>query len=91
MILAATEAFRQGVAGPAREFQLILNSWGFDLRKITCPVTIWQGRLDSQVPVSHAEIYKRLLPNSELKLSDEDAHLSMLCHHVEEIFESVRP
>jgi pimeloyl-ACP methyl ester carboxylesterase len=91
MISAATEAFRQGVAGPAREFQLILNAWGFDLRKITCPVTIWQGRLDSQVPVSHAEIYKRLLLNSELKLSDEDAHLSMLYHHVEEVFESVRP
>lgn len=91
MISAATETFRQGVAGLACEFQLILNAWGFDLRKIACPVTIWQGRLDSQVPVSHAEIYKRLLPNSELQLSDEDAHLSMLYHYVEEVFESVRP
>lgn len=91
MIAAQMEAFRQGVAGPAREFQLILRKWGFDLSKITCSVTIWQGRLDSQVPVSHAEIYKRLLPNSELKISDEEAHLSMLYHHAEEIFESVRP
>ena len=91
MISAQTETFRQGVVGPAREFQLILRKWGFDLSKITCPVTIWQGRLDSQVPVSHAEIYKRLLPNSKLKISDEDAHLSMLYHHAEEIFESIRP
>ena len=91
MISAQTETFRQGVVGPAREFQLILRKWGFDLSKITCPVTIWQGRLDSQVPVSHAEIYKKLLPNSKLKISDEDAHLSMLYHHAEEIFESIRP
>lgn len=91
LITASTEAFRQGVAGPAREFQLVLREWGFDLSKITCPVTIWYGQLDCQVPVSHAEIYKRLLPNSELKISDEDGHLSMLHNHVEEIFESVRP
>lgn len=91
MISAQTETFRQGVAGPAREFQLILREWGFDLSKITCPVTIWQGRLDSQAPISHAEIYKRLLPNSKLQMSDEDAHLSMLYNHAEEIFGSVRP
>jgi pimeloyl-ACP methyl ester carboxylesterase len=53
--------------------------------------TVWYGQLDSQVPVSHAEIYKRILPNSELKISDKDAHQSMLYHHVEDIFESVRP
>ncbi len=91
MLVAQTETFRQGVAGPAREFQLLVREWGFDLSKITCPVTIWYGQLDSQVPRSHAEIYKRLLPNSELKISDKDAHLSMLYNHVEEILESVQP
>lgn len=91
MITALTEAFRQGVAGPAREFKLLLSEWGFDLSKITCPVTIWYGQQDRQAPISHAKIYERLLPNSKLKLSNEEAHLSMLYNHVEEIFESVRP
>ncbi len=91
MITALTEAFRQGVAGPAREFKLLLSEWGFDLSKITCPTTVWYGQQDSQAPISHAKIYERLLPNSELKLLSKDAHLSALYHHVEEIFESVRP
>lgn len=85
------EAFRQGAAGPAREFQLLLRKWGFDLSKITCPVTIWYGQLDKQAPFSHAKIYEQLLPNAELKISEEDGHISMLYHHTEEIFESVRP
>ena len=91
MITALTEAFRQGVAGPAHEFKILLSEWGFDLSQITCPVTIWYGQQDRQAPISHAKIYESLLPNSTLKLSNEDGHLSMLYNHVEEIFESIKP
>lgn len=90
LINASTEAFRQGVKGPALEFQLILRQWGFDLNQITCPVTIWYGQLDSQAPLSHAKIYEHLLPNSVLRISVKDGHLSMLYNHTEEIFESLK-
>lgn len=91
MLTALNEAFRQGVAGPAREFKILFSEWGFDLKQITCPVTIWYGQQDRQAPLSHAKIYERLLPNSTLKLSTVDGHISMLNNHIEEIFESATP
>ena len=91
MMVAQTETFRQGVQGAAHEFRIILNSWPFDLSQITCPVSIFQGKLDSHVPLSFAELYKTLLPNASLYLFDHEAHQSMLYNHVDEILESIRP
>lgn len=88
MMNAQAETFRQGVQGATQEFQVILNSWPFDLREITCPVSIWQGKLDSQVPLSFAQLYKALLPNANLHFFDHEAHLSMLYNHIDEILES---
>ncbi|MBI2786456.1 MAG: alpha/beta hydrolase [Legionella longbeachae] len=91
MIDALAGAFNQGARGPAQEMQLILQPWGFDLKKITYPITIWQGKLDMQVPVSHAEVYKTRLPHARLKLFENEAHLSTLYNHMEDILESVNP
>lgn len=91
MMVAQTETFRQGAQGAAHEFWIILNSWPFDLSQITCPVSIFQGKLDSHVPLSFAELYKTLLPNASLYLFDHEAHLSMLYNRVDEILESIRP
>lgn len=89
-ILALKEAFKQNVHGAAEEFRLILKAWGFDLKSIDTPVTIWQGALDKQVLVSYAELYKALLPNSTLSLSAHDAHLSMLYSHIDKILDSLK-
>ena len=89
MILALQEAFKQGVDGAAREFRLILNEWGFNMENIHTPISIWQGKLDKQVLVSHAEIYKRKLPNSTLHLFDNESHVSTLYNHMAEIIDSV--
>ncbi len=90
MILALQEAFKQGVEGAAYEFRLILKEWGFNMENIHTPISIWQGKLDKQVLVSHAEIYKRKLPNATLHLFDNEAHVSTLYNHMEGIIDSVR-
>ena len=90
MIQALQEAFKQGVDGAAREFRLILKEWGFNMENIHTPISIWQGKLDKQVLVSHAEIYKRKLPNATLHLLDDEAHVSILYNHIDEILENVR-
>ena len=91
MILALQEAFKQGVDGAAREFRLILKEWGFNMENIRTPISIWQGKLDKQVLVSHAEIYKRKLPNATLYLFDNESHVSILYNNMEGIIDSVRP
>jgi len=60
------------------------------LKSIDKPVAIWQGALDKQVLVSYAKLYQSLLPHSTLRISEDDAHLSMLYSHIDEILDSLR-
>lgn len=85
MIATTTEAFKQGTRGAAQELQLILNPWGFDLEKIKIPITIWQGSLDTQVPISHAKFYKTHLLNAKLQLIEQEGHCSILYNRMGDI------
>jgi pimeloyl-ACP methyl ester carboxylesterase len=82
-------SFRHGIVGAAQEFQLIARPWGFNLANIKCPVTIWQGGLDKQVPLAHANIYTKLIPNAKFTFFKQEGHLSLLVNHGEEILSSI--
>lgn len=84
-----SEPFKHGVVGAAQEFQLIVSPWGFDLANIKCPVTIWQGGLDKQVPLAHAKIYTKLIPNATFTFFNDEGHLSILKNHGEEILRRI--
>ena len=85
-----SETFRNGVYGPTQEIKLLLKPWGFDLEQISCPVTIWYGTLDRQVPISHARIYANLIPNAQLKIVENEGHHSLIKKHMQEIMSSLR-
>ena len=89
MINSTLEAFRNGVAGPAQEMKIILNPWGFNLEDIMFPITIWHGALDAQGPVSHAKIYASLIPNSTLKIFENEGHHSLIINQIEHILKEV--
>lgn len=89
LINSTIEAFRSGVAGPAYEMKLLANPWGFDLKNIKYPITIWQGTLDMQIPMSHAKIYANLVADSQLKIIENEGHLSLVKNHIEEILRGV--
>lgn len=91
MIDTLAEAFKDGASGPAQEMRLVLKPWGFDLEKITYPITIWQGKLDVQVPASHADVYKTKLPHTKLRLFEHEAHVSTLYNHMGDILELTSP
>ena len=89
LINSTTEAFRNGIAGPAYETNLLFNPWEFELENLKCPITIWQGDLDAQAPMSHAKIYANLVPGAQLKIIENEGHLSLLQNHIEEILRGV--
>ena len=89
LIKSTIEAFRSGVAGPAYEIKLLANPWGFDLKNIKYPITIWQGTVDRQVPMSHAKIYENLVAGAQLKIIENEGHLSLLKNNIEEIMRGV--
>lgn len=89
IINSTIEAFRNGASGPAYEMRLLFKPWEFDLENIKFPMTIWQGTLDTQVPLSHAKIYANLIPDSHLKIVENEGHHSLLKNHIEEILRGV--
>lgn len=90
-IIANTlKAFQSGIEGPAHEMLLLFKSWNIDFARIQCPVRIWHGLLDVQAEPVHAETYKKLLPNSQLNLLDNEGHHSLISHHFYKILDDLK-
>ena len=86
-----TEAFKQGIRGAAYEFRIILKKWPFRLDEINTPISIWHGEKDKQVPLSLIKVFSSSLPHSAIHSFQEEAHLSTLYNHIEEIFDVIIP
>jgi pimeloyl-ACP methyl ester carboxylesterase len=82
-----TEPFRQGIDGPYHESILFVKPWGFNLEDISPEVKVfsWHGELDTSVPKHMAISVSEAIPNCELKIYLEDAHISTAVNHIEEI------
>jgi pimeloyl-ACP methyl ester carboxylesterase len=75
LIAALRDAMLCGVRGTAEDFRRFGNpSWGFDLRQVRQPVTIWHAEHDTLLPMSHAHHLADALPNSTLKVVPAAGH-----------------
>ncbi|NIS82685.1 MAG: alpha/beta fold hydrolase [Anaerolineales bacterium] len=83
----AAEAFRQGARGPAWEGKLLFGEpWGFIPEDISMErVYLWHGELDANVPVSMGRAMAERIPHCEARFYPDEAHLSLLLNHAEEI------
>lgn len=80
-----SEAFRAGVRGVAAENHILNGDWGFDLHEVGCPVDVWHGVLDEEVPLRHAEYLAAQLPDATLHVLDDEGHYSMV-NRLDEVF-----
>jgi pimeloyl-ACP methyl ester carboxylesterase len=78
------EAFRQGIKGAAHDLRLYTSDWGFDLKDITTPVSLWYGKDDKSVSYQMGEYYAERIPKSTLRVYKNIGHL-VLAKHTEEI------
>jgi pimeloyl-ACP methyl ester carboxylesterase len=72
------------------DYSAYLSTWGFDLDAIDVPVVIFQGDLDENVPLGHAQWLARHIPGSKLRIYQGEGHLSLVFSHREDIVASVR-
>jgi pimeloyl-ACP methyl ester carboxylesterase len=72
------------------ELGMFSQPWGFELTKITTPVLLWQGTRDGNVSAAHARFLASALPNCQAQFYPDDAHLSVMLNHHEEIFSEIR-
>jgi pimeloyl-ACP methyl ester carboxylesterase len=63
----------------------ILEPWGFQFGSIRTPVLPLHGRLDRFVPFAHGEWLARTIPGVEARLTDDDGHLTLTMHHLDEV------
>jgi pimeloyl-ACP methyl ester carboxylesterase len=64
----------------------ILEPWGFEFGSIRTPVLLLHGRLDRFVPFAHGEWLARTIPGVEARLTDDDGHLTLTTHHLDEVY-----
>ena len=63
----------------------ILEPWGFGFGSIRTPVLLLHGRHDRFVPFAHGEWLARNIPGVEARLTDDDGHLTLTTHHLDEV------
>ncbi|KAK4938851.1 hypothetical protein LTR10_020757 [Elasticomyces elasticus] len=88
IVEATRESFRQGGEGVALDIKLIAKDWGFELQDLNTDglgMYLWHGGQDVNVPLAMAEKAAKLMGGVELKVLEEEAHLSASLKHQDEI------
>ena len=71
-------AFSHGVHGLTDDVLAFTRSWGFDVSALTCPVAVWHGTADENVPVGHGHWIVDHVPGAEGHFLDGQGHVSIL-------------
>ncbi len=82
-------AFKQGTMGPVKDIKIVSGHWSFDLRKITCNISLWHGLEDESAPVSMTKRVQEMLENCQAYYFPKEGHISVIKLHAEEIFGSL--
>jgi pimeloyl-ACP methyl ester carboxylesterase len=78
-IPCVAEMFPSGVMGYVDDRLADANGWGtFDVKRITCPVTVLHGADDGMIPVANAHHTAALVPGATLRVFEGLGHISIL-------------
>jgi pimeloyl-ACP methyl ester carboxylesterase len=77
LVAGFSEGLKHGVDGWLDDDLAFTAPWGFDLRGISAPVTVWQGGEDLMVPYAHGQWLARTIPGVDAHLLPEEGHLSI--------------
>lgn len=72
-------AFAQSRRGVITELRLLAAPWSFSLAAVDCPVRLWHGARDANVPVGGARTLRDHLPDAQCTIFETADHLTALC------------
>jgi pimeloyl-ACP methyl ester carboxylesterase len=78
IVAAVTAAFQQGVGGYAQDAVVQGRPWPLDPGRITAPMEVVHGELDSAMPVAHSRHTAELIPGSRLRIVHGHGHMTTL-------------
>jgi pimeloyl-ACP methyl ester carboxylesterase len=73
-----TEALRQGVAGYARDIYVQGRPWPFDPGRISAPIEVAHGELDTLVPIAHSRHTAESIRGSTFRTYPGHGHLTLV-------------
>lgn len=85
LVDAARSGLASGSEGWWEDTVAMLTPWGFELGSIRTPVMLLHGRQDRFVPFAHGEWLAAHIPEVRARLTDDDGHLTLLEHHLDEV------
>jgi pimeloyl-ACP methyl ester carboxylesterase len=72
------EAFRQGVTAYAQDLYLEGRGWPFDPSRVSAPIEVVHGELDTLVPMAHSRHTAELIPGSTFRTLPGHGHFTIL-------------
>jgi pimeloyl-ACP methyl ester carboxylesterase len=79
-----------GFDGWVDDDMAFVRPWGFDLRDVRVPVTVWQGDQDFMVPRAHGTWLAAKLPEARLAYVPGEGHISLLTRHSDRMVAQLR-
>ena len=86
---AMRESMRQGTRGPAWDLGLYVREFDFRLDEIHMPLTLFHGEQDANAPIAMVRRAVAQLPTARLFTYGQEAHLSTLCNHMDDVARAV--
>jgi pimeloyl-ACP methyl ester carboxylesterase len=77
LIAVTAEGIRASRVGWLDDDLAFVKPWGFELDSISAPFQLWQGRQDLMVPQAHGEWLAAHIPGVDVRMADDDGHLSV--------------
>jgi pimeloyl-ACP methyl ester carboxylesterase len=77
--------FANGAGGWVDDDFAFLWPFGFELNAITVPILIVHGRQDRFVPVAHGEWLAGVIPGAEVRIADDEGHLTLMVNRVSDV------
>ncbi|MBC7419769.1 MAG: alpha/beta hydrolase [Bdellovibrio sp.] len=77
LISSIKTSLQAGPAGVLHDMKVYSKSWGFSLKGIKCPVTLWHGSADDVVHVRFTQDMNRRIPQSKVNMVPAEGHYSL--------------
>lgn len=81
------EAYKQGIIPVAKDLDMYVRDWGFDVSDIRQNVSLWYGTQDTYVSLAMGKFYEENIPKSTLHRKDCGHFL--LDEYTEEVFKNL--
>jgi pimeloyl-ACP methyl ester carboxylesterase len=82
-------ALSTGIAGWRDDDLAFTHAWGFDVKRIERPVSVWQGGQDRMVPFAHGQWLAEHIPGARAHLDPREGHLSLAAGALEQIVDEL--